>query len=278
MGNITNRVFDSSGPEGKVRGTPQQIIDKYTQLARDAQLANDRVAAENFQQHAEHYTRMLGDAQREMEARRDQHQGPQGGQSGGQNGGQHGGQNGGADSGTETGANYGADDGQDTGSHAGSRPGAQSGHNGGQHSGGHGAQPENVGPANGSPNGSHGNDTSGPDRAPDAATDRGRAAEPDTGATDAPEGAKTSRPRRPRTRAKAPSPDAGAGKPAAAMPAAQTDVLDVAPAGTPGGSTLVDTPEGGAKPRRARTRSKPAATEDVGASSDADVGTGGSDD
>ena len=29
LGNITNRVFDSSGPEGKVRGTPQQIIDKY---------------------------------------------------------------------------------------------------------------------------------------------------------------------------------------------------------------------------------------------------------
>jgi hypothetical protein len=72
MGNIVNRVFDSSGPEGKVRGTPQQIIDKYTQLARDATLSNDRVAAENFQQHAEHYTRMLGEALREQEARREQ--------------------------------------------------------------------------------------------------------------------------------------------------------------------------------------------------------------
>jgi len=70
MGNITNRVFDSSGPEGKVRGTPQQIIDKYNQLTRDAQLSNDRVAAENFQQHAEHYTRMLSEAQREQEAKR----------------------------------------------------------------------------------------------------------------------------------------------------------------------------------------------------------------
>ncbi len=67
-----NRVFDSSGPEGKVRGTPQQIIDKYTQLTHDAQLGNDRVAAENFQQHSEHYTRMLGAAQREMNARREQ--------------------------------------------------------------------------------------------------------------------------------------------------------------------------------------------------------------
>ncbi len=72
VGNVVNRVFDSSGPEGKVRGTPQQIIDKYNQLARDATLSNDRVAAENFQQHAEHYTRMLGEALREQEARREQ--------------------------------------------------------------------------------------------------------------------------------------------------------------------------------------------------------------
>ena len=72
MGNIVNRVFDSSGPEGKVRGTPQQIIDKYNQLARDAQLGNDRVAAENFQQHAEHYLRMLAEAQREQNERREQ--------------------------------------------------------------------------------------------------------------------------------------------------------------------------------------------------------------
>jgi TATA-binding protein-associated factor Taf7 len=75
MGNIVNRVFDSSGPEGKVRGTPQQIIDKYNQLARDAQLSNDRVAFENFQQHAEHYTRMLGEALREQEQFRQQQEG-----------------------------------------------------------------------------------------------------------------------------------------------------------------------------------------------------------
>ena len=72
VGNVVNRVFDSSGPEGKVRGTPQQIIEKYNQLARDAQLGNDRVAAENFQQHAEHYLRLLGEAQRDQDQRRDQ--------------------------------------------------------------------------------------------------------------------------------------------------------------------------------------------------------------
>ena len=70
-GNIINRVFDSSGPEGKVRGTPQQIIEKYSQLHRDSQLSNDRVAAENFQQHAEHYARMLTQAQREQDELRE---------------------------------------------------------------------------------------------------------------------------------------------------------------------------------------------------------------
>ena len=72
VGNVVNRVFDSSGPEGKVRGTPQQIIEKYNQLARDAQLSGDRVATENFQQHAEHYLRLLGEAQKEQDARRDE--------------------------------------------------------------------------------------------------------------------------------------------------------------------------------------------------------------
>ena len=54
-----NRVYDSSGPEGKVRGTAQQIIDKYTSLARDAQTSGESVLAENFFQHAEHYSRIL---------------------------------------------------------------------------------------------------------------------------------------------------------------------------------------------------------------------------
>ncbi|TNF18821.1 MAG: DUF4167 domain-containing protein [Rhodobacteraceae bacterium] len=71
-GNIINRVFDSSGPEGKVRGTPQQIIDKYNQLTRDAQLSGDRVASENFQQHAEHYLRLLSEAQKETDAKREE--------------------------------------------------------------------------------------------------------------------------------------------------------------------------------------------------------------
>ncbi|WP_405404087.1 DUF4167 domain-containing protein [Paracoccus sp. Ld10] len=103
LGNITNRVFDSSGPEGKVRGTPQQIIEKYLTLARDAQLSHDRVAEQSFLQHAEHYTRMLGEANREMAERQGRPDddgfqsniGSHGYHQGGQNAGQHnGGQNG----------------------------------------------------------------------------------------------------------------------------------------------------------------------------------------
>lgn len=74
LGNVQNRVFESAGPEGKVRGTPQQIIDKYEQLARDAQTSGDRVMAENFLQHAEHYARLLSQAQAEMAAHQAQQQ------------------------------------------------------------------------------------------------------------------------------------------------------------------------------------------------------------
>ena len=65
-GNVINRVFDSAGPEGIVRGTPQQIIEKYQSLAHDSQLSGDRVSAENFQQHSEHYARLLLEAQKEI--------------------------------------------------------------------------------------------------------------------------------------------------------------------------------------------------------------------
>ena len=72
VANAVNRVFDSAGPEGKVRGTPQQIIEKYMTLFRDAQLSGDRVAAENFQQHAEHYIRLLSEALKEQNDRKEQ--------------------------------------------------------------------------------------------------------------------------------------------------------------------------------------------------------------
>lgn len=71
-GNILNRVFESAGPDGKVRGTAQQIVEKYLALARDAQTAGDRVKAENFLQHAEHYQRIILDATSQRDQRREQ--------------------------------------------------------------------------------------------------------------------------------------------------------------------------------------------------------------
>ncbi len=76
-GNVVNRVFDSAGPEGRVRGTPQQIIEKYRGLAHDALMADDRVAAESFQQHAEHYSRILLVAQRQIAERQAEQQAQQ---------------------------------------------------------------------------------------------------------------------------------------------------------------------------------------------------------
>ncbi len=55
-----NRAFDSNGPDGvKVRGNAQTVFEKYQQLARDATSSGDRVLAENYLQHAEHYFRLL---------------------------------------------------------------------------------------------------------------------------------------------------------------------------------------------------------------------------
>lgn len=57
--NNHNRSFDSAGPDIKIRGTAQSVYEKYLQLARDANSAGDRVQAENYLQHAEHYYRIM---------------------------------------------------------------------------------------------------------------------------------------------------------------------------------------------------------------------------
>jgi hypothetical protein len=55
-----NRAFDSNGPDGvKIRGNAQHVFEKYQQLARDASSGGDRVLAEGYLQHAEHYFRVL---------------------------------------------------------------------------------------------------------------------------------------------------------------------------------------------------------------------------
>jgi hypothetical protein len=57
--NQMSRTMDSNGPDVKVRGTASHIYDKYQTLARDANSSGDRIAAENYLQHAEHYFRLI---------------------------------------------------------------------------------------------------------------------------------------------------------------------------------------------------------------------------
>jgi hypothetical protein len=77
-----NHVFDSTGPDLRIRGTAQQLFEKYLQLGRDATGSGDRVMAESYFQHAEHYFRIIN----AMNQAAQQGQQPQGGQ---QQGGQH---------------------------------------------------------------------------------------------------------------------------------------------------------------------------------------------
>jgi hypothetical protein len=53
-----NQSFDSNGPNIKIRGSAHQIFERYVALAREAATSGDRIAAENFYQHAEHYFRI----------------------------------------------------------------------------------------------------------------------------------------------------------------------------------------------------------------------------
>jgi hypothetical protein len=53
-----SQTFDSNGPDVRVRGTAHQVVERYIALAREAAAAGDRIAAENFYQHAEHYFRI----------------------------------------------------------------------------------------------------------------------------------------------------------------------------------------------------------------------------
>lgn len=58
-GNNRAHVFDSNGPEVRIRGTAYQICEKYQALAKDAAAMGDRVLAESYLQHAEHYQRVI---------------------------------------------------------------------------------------------------------------------------------------------------------------------------------------------------------------------------
>ena len=54
-----NQIFDSSGPDVRVRGNAHQVFDKYQALAREAAASGDRIAAEAYFQYADHYFRVI---------------------------------------------------------------------------------------------------------------------------------------------------------------------------------------------------------------------------
>lgn len=67
-----NQTFESSGPDVKIRGTAQQIYEKYLSLARDAVSAGDRITAEGLFQFADHYYRIFSAANGNAQPRNDQ--------------------------------------------------------------------------------------------------------------------------------------------------------------------------------------------------------------
>jgi hypothetical protein len=83
-----NHVFDSSGPDLRIRGTAQQLFEKYLQLGRDATGSGDRVMAESYFQYAEHYFRILNAINQASQQNAGQNNG-QGGQYQGGQGQQH---------------------------------------------------------------------------------------------------------------------------------------------------------------------------------------------
>jgi hypothetical protein len=64
--NPLSRMYESNGPDVKIRGTASHVAEKYLQLARDAQSSGDPIAAENYYQHAEHYFRLIAAAQEQL--------------------------------------------------------------------------------------------------------------------------------------------------------------------------------------------------------------------
>lgn len=64
--NPLTRVYESNGPDVKIRGTAHHVAEKYLQLARDAMASGDPVTAENLYQHAEHYFRLIAAAQEQL--------------------------------------------------------------------------------------------------------------------------------------------------------------------------------------------------------------------
>ncbi len=58
-GQKRSQVYDSNGPDVRIRGTAHQVFEKYLTLSKDCSAAGDMILAESYMQHAEHYQRII---------------------------------------------------------------------------------------------------------------------------------------------------------------------------------------------------------------------------
>lgn len=58
-GSQKTQVFDSNGPDVRIRGTAFQVCEKYLALAKDSQSSGDLILWQSYLQHAEHYQRLI---------------------------------------------------------------------------------------------------------------------------------------------------------------------------------------------------------------------------
>ncbi len=66
------KVYDSNGPDVRIRGTAHQVAEKYLTLAKDAASSDDRSLSESYLQHAEHYQRIINTLNEDVQAARPQ--------------------------------------------------------------------------------------------------------------------------------------------------------------------------------------------------------------
>ena len=73
---LKHQSFESNGPDVRIRGNAHQVYEKYLAMARDAHSTGDRISAEGYYQHAEHYFRIMNDSTDPQSGSRPQQQRP----------------------------------------------------------------------------------------------------------------------------------------------------------------------------------------------------------
>jgi hypothetical protein len=64
-----SQAFSSQGPGERIRGNASQMYQRYLTLAEEAARNDDRIASENYYQHAEHYFRVNNESRERNSSR-----------------------------------------------------------------------------------------------------------------------------------------------------------------------------------------------------------------